>query len=58
MSTVTTVGDLADRVHRTVNGSRRQTTNYLDAATLAADPTITLADDLGGITSEIGRAHV
>lgn len=50
MSTPTTVGGLASRVQRMVNGTRRQSFNYLAAPVTLLDTTISLSDELGGIT--------
>lgn len=49
MSTVTTVGDLADRVLRAVNGSRRQLVNWLSGAVDPSTTTFTFTDPIEGI---------
>lgn len=50
MSTVTTLGDLSDRLHRMVKGSRRESFNVLGATVDSSTTTITFTKPTDGIT--------
>jgi len=51
VTTTVTVGDLAARVQRTVNGTRRQPVNYLSGALTSSATNVTFADEVDGITA-------